>query len=1002
MKNLFKFTITLFFVGLSLVMSLAQNSSIYGKIKDGESDAGNPLGFANVGIPALNLGATTDLDGNYRILNVPIGKHTLQISYVGYETHEVEISVYADKATEFNHTLLPSEGSNLGEVVIAAQAIGQKAAINQQINSNTIVNVISKEKLRELPDQNAAEAVGRISGVAVQRDGGEGQKIVLRGLSPRFNSITINGERIPSTDGEDRSVDLSMISPDMLAGIEVFKAIKPDMEGDAIGGTVNFIARKASDEPNGNVTIMSTYNGQQGRYGLFRGNASYSRRFLDKKLGFLITANGQRADRSSDLLEASYRIDGSNSDGSLFVRTDNVILGDRLETRDRFGGSLALDYSFNKDNSVFFTTNFGQTDRDELRYRRVYRVNSNEQQFEIRERFNRQRLLSNVLSGDHKFGALNFTWRGSYSTTAQTTPNDLDMRFREPSASIPGKVVPPSAEPDVYPSLFKNDLNLLRLYDTRSNADRIKDNMASFQADLKYDFRVNGWLSGFFKTGGKIRAQNRYRNLTGYLLEPYLSGVSNNFRNKGIVFNQNGISMANFIGNYQADPFLNGRFDIMPGSVDLRKTAQVGFDGVDVAQFNKLFGTNYAATDKLNYNGQLDMARVRNFFNTFQSNYNRNPLVETEDYEGDETVSASYLMTELNISKPLLLVGGVRYERTEQIYRGKTRLGTTDDELVINPGDTGAGPVNEADFQNSTPEQFQTYGELLPMVQMRYKPISWFDLRLAATKTLNRPNFRRLVPWERIDVNNRRIDRGNAGLSNMTAWNFDAYASLYNRFGLFTVGAYYKDIKNVDYQGTLTIFNNIRRGYTERELNYLLVTPLNAPVSIVKGLEVDLQANLSTLTNKYLKGITFNANVTFVNAESDYTFTSVREVFTPPFTRENIATDTTRKGRFPGQAAFIFNTSIGYDLKGFSGRLSLSMQNDALNEVGLASDIDGFTGRSVRLDLALKQRINKRLTAIFNLNNMTNQPEISFDGSGRTQENEAFGLTADLGLQFKF
>lgn len=80
------------------------------------------------------------------------------------------------------------------EVVVVGKATGQRAAINPQINSNTIVNVISKEKRQELPDQNAAESMGRLAGVSVYRDTGEGQQVSIRGISPRFNAITVNGE----------------------------------------------------------------------------------------------------------------------------------------------------------------------------------------------------------------------------------------------------------------------------------------------------------------------------------------------------------------------------------------------------------------------------------------------------------------------------------------------------------------------------------------------------------------------------------------------------------------------------------------------------------------------------------------------------------------------------------------------------------------------------------------------------------------------------------------
>ena len=106
-------------------------------------------------------------------------------------------------------------------VVITAQMRGQVAAINEQVSSKTIVNVVSEEKIKELPDANAAEAIGRLPGVSLIRSGGEATKVVLRGLSSKFSNITVDGVKIPSTDSTSRDVDLSTISQGELAGIEL-------------------------------------------------------------------------------------------------------------------------------------------------------------------------------------------------------------------------------------------------------------------------------------------------------------------------------------------------------------------------------------------------------------------------------------------------------------------------------------------------------------------------------------------------------------------------------------------------------------------------------------------------------------------------------------------------------------------------------------------------------------------------------------------------------------
>ena len=104
------------------------------------------------------------------------------------------------------------------EVVVTAQLRGQRAAINQQLTSNRIVNVVSKDRIQELPDNNAAESISRLPGISIERDAGEGSKVVIRGLAPTYNAITVNGQKIPATDPQNRSVDLSMISSDILCG----------------------------------------------------------------------------------------------------------------------------------------------------------------------------------------------------------------------------------------------------------------------------------------------------------------------------------------------------------------------------------------------------------------------------------------------------------------------------------------------------------------------------------------------------------------------------------------------------------------------------------------------------------------------------------------------------------------------------------------------------------------------------------------------------------------
>ena len=130
---------------------------------------------------------------------------------------------------------LPSEVIEGKPVVVTAQATGQRGAINQQLTSNTIINVVSAEKIRQLPDDNAATALSRLPGVSLMN----GDQVVIRGVEAKLNQVLINGIQMPSTDMGNRSTNLGFISSNMLSGIEVIKAITPDMDANTVGGVVN-------------------------------------------------------------------------------------------------------------------------------------------------------------------------------------------------------------------------------------------------------------------------------------------------------------------------------------------------------------------------------------------------------------------------------------------------------------------------------------------------------------------------------------------------------------------------------------------------------------------------------------------------------------------------------------------------------------------------------------------------------------------------------------------
>ncbi len=987
-----------FLFSLFCVLLSGQSKGIlYGVVTDGTLN--QPLSFATVGISALSVGTTTDLDGKYRLTNLPAGKHQVSFSYLGYETQVFEVEVSGEGETNYNVTL--SEGGiTIDEVVVTGQASGQRAAINQQISSNTIVNVVSKEKLQELPDQNAAEAVGRLAGVSVYRDAGEGQRISIRGISPRFNSVTINGERLPSTEESDRSVDLSMISPDMLAGIELFKAVTPDMDGDAVGGAVNFTVKKADPGVQSNIRLLSGYNDLKNDFGQFRGNFSLSNRFFNDKLGFILTGNYQRANRSNEFRITDYVFEGVDTNEEPILSVNNHNLGDKLETRDRYGGSLTLDYTFDKDHSILLSSSLGRTDRDELRYRRRYRIGENYQEYDIRQRERYITLLANTLSGKHVMGNFEVDWRGSFAFSDQDTPNELSARFRE-TAAIDASIEN-ERDINVVSQAFKNNLENTILRDSRFNSTRVDEDRFTSQLDLKYNFSFGKKLKGHLKTGVKYRHVQRSRDREGLLIRPYLPGDNPAIGNPELfVTNAAGqILLANFIGTYTNDNFYGGDFDILPGNENIRQNLRTFIpETVDIGGFNDLFGTNYNAGDGIGYPGHLDINKAWSFYNRFQNEYSEDLFINSGDYEGHESVLASYLMATLNIGKRLTLLGGVRFEETDQEYTSFIVTGSLEED-EDNPGTVTSKTAG------------RRYGEWLPMAHLKYNVAPWMDVRAAVTKTLARPNFFNIVPWEYINLAESVVSFGNPNLLHTTAWNYDLFFSFYNKFGLFTVGGFYKELENIDFIGTITVTDP-----DDRFSGFTLTEPRNTQnTSTVRGVEFDFQANMRPLGG-WLGGLILGANLTLAESETFYPLFQVESVFVgPPRFFETIVLDTVRSGSIVGQADLIANLTLGYEKGGFSGRVSMIYQSDALSPgnpgigssetgVGQIPEKDFFDQGFYRFDMALKQRLDKagKWTVMLNLNNFTNTPERAFLGiADRLRDEEFYGMTVDLGLQIKF
>lgn len=161
----------------------------------------NPLPGAVVKLDNSNTGAVTDIDGYYTLADVPEGKHKVSVSYLGFEPAQIELLVKSD--TEATPDIMLHDAAKaLSEVVVTGVFSGQARAINTQKGNLNLTNVVSSNQIGKFPDSNIGDALKRISGINMQYDQGETRFGQVRGTPAEFSSVTINGSRIPSAEGQ--------------------------------------------------------------------------------------------------------------------------------------------------------------------------------------------------------------------------------------------------------------------------------------------------------------------------------------------------------------------------------------------------------------------------------------------------------------------------------------------------------------------------------------------------------------------------------------------------------------------------------------------------------------------------------------------------------------------------------------------------------------------------------------------------------------------------------
>ena len=954
--------------------------SLSGVVKDKVTN--KPLIGANVYVEGTSIGAAANNKGEYSITGLKEGSYVVKASYIGYNAFTDSLIVSGDNKNlnlNFNLNYTTIEGN---EVVVTAQARGQMDAINKQLNAKSLVNIISSDRIQELPDANAAETVARVPGVSIRREGGEGNKVVIRGLSPKYNNITVNGVKLASTDNEDRSTDLSMISQYMLDGIEVTKAGTPDQDADVLGGTVNFLLKKAEPGFHGNIITQGMYNGLRNSYGDNKFVVDLSNRFFQDRFGILLQTDLENRNRSSNEVGAGYYLSGQTLDTINTLYLSNLNLNDWTRLNDRQNTLQVYDYNFKNGNISYSNLN-SNIDKDITRYSYSYDLLGNDRFMSSSEGVN----SINVLTESWKLNLYNDDLRfNAYHSFSKSVNDDkyynfgFIERFAYDSTVLDKSIsfVQGVAKNNVTNTHF-NSYNFFR------NISDENERTTGF--DLKFNFRVNDYISGQIKVGSKLRTKTRtYDRHHEYGAVGKAAGGKHQrdslisllgIEDFVIDGSDRMIPLTPFVDDsYDGSGFFNGkyRFDAV-GDLDVL---------MDVYEY---FSENW---NKSNSGSNIDEYVMHHVHQTNSQMY---------DYQGEEQYRASYVMSDVNLGPKLNIIAGFRNEINRTNYFSKRSLDHALAHWI---------------YVYEGTSHIRTNSYFLPALFLNYKPTSWLNIKYAQTNTLTRPDYTSIIPLLRANGSTKTVDWRNKFLEPGLSENKDFSLSFHeDKLGLFTIGYFQKEIDNLIYSSGSRVFFEANPGIIDLESMYdayqIQDYQLNNPNQVsLKGWEFDYQTRFWYLPS-FLSGLVLNANYTMASSEVKYPRTVIDGYFDwdlLEYVRNNI--DSTYSEQLIDQPDEIINISIGYDYKGFSGRLSMLHNDNVFVAADFWPELRQNTDTYRRWDLSLKQTLPvEGLEMFLNASNLTESNDVSrYRGISSKGDNlkleQYYGKTIDFGFRYKF
>ena len=895
---------------------------ITGRVIDAAT--GHALHDVVVQVVGTTLGGATNVDGRYRLQGVVPGTVTLYFRRIGYAAKTVTGLMLAPGSNLEQDVALPPASAALAEIVVTASA--ERGTINesvdQQRTATGVVNSITAEQIAKSPDGNAAQAVQRVSGVTVT----DGRYIAVRGLGERYTTSSLNGARVPSPEPEKRMVPLDLFPAGLVQSITTSKTFTPDQQGDFSGAQVDIKTREFPARRSWSLNLGSGYEsdatgasilspGTSGGEGMAMVNHG-------RDLPSLVASVGNFAGRTLSQGDKNLLVSQFRNSWMPTAATGAPLVNGSFS----FGGNDPLLFGHRLGYLVSATIS-SSTDRKNNQVRALAdRGPVRGETIEL-DKFTGESAQQSVLWG----GLANLsTMIGNGS---RLSINALYNRTADNTARIETG----------YLSANDNRARITRMQYVERAVHSLQlagDHQFGDRHHVEWAGTVSGVRRSEPDKSEFVQVIERDTPAGPDVLRWFGSG--------------NGGAVRTFSELVENSRELSAKYTLAFGDAGRQSTIKIGtlLRSTDRSADNRAFNINGRGLSNATRELSPEQLFDGRFTQATSAVFDIGPLSQGGAYDAHDQLSATFAMAEVPISARLRVIGGARYEL---------------DHLGVNATSTLGRSVSTR----------KVWADVLPSLAVNYKLTETQQLRLAASRTLARPEYRELSPIISRDVVGGDDLQGDENLQRTNVTNVDVRWEWYPNAGeLISVAVFGKQFTN-------PIERVYRASSSARQVLYA-----NAERADNFGVELEARKELGFLGRPLAPFAVFS-NVTVMSSQIHLSAAAGASL-------------TNLSRRMVGQAPYVINGGLTYTSNRGSSTATL-----LFNRVGERIDVAGesplpdvvIKPRNV-MDLSLRLGVTAAVTIRADVRNLLDAPYETMQGTV-TRERYLAGRTIQAGVQFR-